>query len=564
MPPFLITTVVLSVALIRVPAELHQDGYDAHMRRVRAKGWTMGPPAPAETKLELIVAVKQSLRGVALLEQELYRVSDPSSEAYGEHLSNQQVHSMVAPSFESTDAVGAWLRAHGITLTNSTRNGDFVGATITVEVAERLLATRYHLFTHTSGARVVRASSPYTLPVAVAGHVDFVAPTMTFPPLHRRMSPRPSAPVSGDEASNRFKVTPAFLRQLYGLNASDVGRGSASNNSMAVASFLKQYYSQSTAFRAKYTPPATSPVADVPASQQHSPVGTEAALDTQYLPALGAGVSMQVWSTEGEQPGNPGSEPFIKWLTAVAATDDAPKLFSISYGDEEDGVSRSYAERCNVEFQKAGARGISLLCASGDAGAGCAVGEFVPTFPASSPWVTAVGGLTGGGAPAQVRGTTGETTAALSGGGFSNYFARPAFQESAAAKYLKQSGLPKASMFNASGAGFPDISAQALQFDTCTDGFFYPVDGTSAACPTAAGIFATLNQARADAALPPLGYLNPLIYQNPDAFNDVTEGYNNYCDNPSAFPATSGWDAATGVGSPNYPKLKALALRLGQ
>ena len=90
---------------------------------------------------------------------------------------------------------------------------------------------------------------------------------------------------------------------------------------------------------------------------------------------------------------------------------------------------------------KAGARGISLLAASGDSGAGCAVGRFVPTFPASSPWVTGVGGLSGG----AKRGDE-ETTAGLSGGGFSNYFGRPSYQDDAVAAYLKQSGLPKSGM----------------------------------------------------------------------------------------------------------------------
>ena len=86
----------------------------------------------------------------------------------------------------------------------------------------------------------------------------------------------------------------------------------------------------------------------------------------------------------------------------------------------------------------------------------------------------------------------------------------------------------------------------------------------SAACPTAAGIFATLNEVREQAGQPPLGFLNPLIYRSSDSFNDVTEGYNNYCDEPSGFPATNGWDAATGVGSPNFPKLKQIVTAAGR
>lgn len=112
------------------------------------------------------------------------------------------------------------------------------------------------------------------------------------------------------------------------------------------------------------------------------------------------------------------------------------------------------------------------------------------------------------------------------------------------------------------GAGFPDISTHSVDFDVCSDNFFYPIAGTSAASPTAAGIMATLNQVREDAGKPRLGFLNPFIYQNGAAFNDITDGINNFCDDATAFPATAGWDAASGMGSPNFPALKKAVLAL--
>merc|ERR1712087_598746 len=93
-------------------------------------------------------------------------------------------------------------------------------------------------------------------------------------------------------------------------------------------------------------------------------------------------------------PDNKENEPFLKWLTQVSQTSDAdvPKIFSTSYGEDEDSWSLAAATRLNVEFQKAGARGISLLFASGDEGANCKSGKFVPEGPGSSPYVTGVGG----------------------------------------------------------------------------------------------------------------------------------------------------------------------------
>jgi tripeptidyl-peptidase-1 len=175
---------------------------------------------------------------------------------------------------------------------------------------------------------------------------------------------------------------------------------------------------------------------------------------------MGAGVKTEVWYTNGVQPGNPANEPFVAWLTKLASTDDAPSLFSMSYGDEESGVVASFAQRCNVEFQKAGARGITLLAAAGDSGAGCASGRYVPTFPASSPWITAVGGLQGGATGAESE-VVWASSMGSGGGGFSDYFPRPAYQEAAVSKYLKTAGLPEARMWNHSGAGFPDVAVRA-------------------------------------------------------------------------------------------------------
>lgn len=543
----------------RQEMEPHPDGFAAHMARVHAKGWRLQPARPEKSALlRLVIAVKQS--GVNELETTATEVSDPRSAGYGKYLTNDAVHATVAPSRAASKAVRIWLEAHGVRGEQLTPNGDFVAATVNVSVAEALLATTYGIYTHTTGATATRVTSEYSLPSEVSGHVDFVSPTVSF---FRPSAPSTNRPVAArDERPELVRVTPAELRALYSMNDSDVGKGGTANNSQAVASFIGQYYSAADlrAFWAKYPLPGgvSTPFADVPTTQPHSPVGTEAALDTQFISALGAGIPTQSWYTAGDQPGNPGSEPFVAWLTRLAGTSHAPDLFSISYGDEENGVTPSYAQRTNVEFMKAAARGVSLLAAAGDSGAGCSTTGYVPTFPASSPWITAVGGLEG----PVTRGAASEVVWPSGGGGFSNYFARPAYQEAAAAAYLGTAGLPAQHLWNRTGSAFPDVAAHAKDFDVCTDGFFYPVAGTSAASPTVAGLFATLNQVRADHGRPKLGFLNPLIYQHAAAFNDITSGTIDYCDEPEAFPAAPGWDAASGMGSPNFAKLKEVVLNL--
>ena len=82
--------------------------------------------------------------------------------------------------------------------------------------------------------------------------------------------------------------------------------------------------------------------------------------------------------------------------------------------------------------------------------------------------------------------------------------------------------------------------------------------GTSAACPVAAAIIARLNAKRLSADGAPLGFLNPWMYKNPQMFHDVTQGVNND-GQKNGFTAVAGWDAASGLGTPNFAEMaKAL------
>ena len=80
------------------------------------------------------------------------------------------------------------------------------------------------------------------------------------------------------------------------------------------------------------------------------------------------------------------------------------------------------------------------------------------------------------------------------------------------------------------------------------------VAGTSAACPTFSAVIGLLNDLRAQTGKPPLGFLNPWIYKNIPAFNDITSGSNPGCGS-DGFSAVKGWDPVTGVGTPDYAKM---------
>jgi len=130
------------------------------------------------------------------------------------------------------------------------------------------------------------------------------------------------------------------------------------------------------------------------------------------------------------------------------------------------------------------------------------------------------------------------------------------------ANYFKVApNLPPPSRYNHTGAGFPDIAAQAENFMIVISGFSTGVSGTSCSSPTVAGIFSLLNDIRFSLGKSPLGWLNPLIYQNPQAFNDITQGNNPGCGTQGFF-AAPGWDPVTGWGTPNFQKLSDIVRNL--
>jgi len=143
-------------------------------------GWTSLERSHPDTKLELTIAVRQ--QNTAELERRLMEVSTPGSQSYGQHLTNEEVHALVAPTAQDAQAVAAFLTSHGLTPSFTSLNGDFLEVACTVAQAESLLNAKYHHMQHQpSGLKVHRAMS-YSLPAALADAVDFGAPTVHLPP----------------------------------------------------------------------------------------------------------------------------------------------------------------------------------------------------------------------------------------------------------------------------------------------------------------------------------------------------------------------------------------------
>jgi len=297
----------------------------------------------------------------------------------------------------------------------------------------------------------------------------------------------------------------------------------------------------------------------------------EGDLDAEIVIGISYPTKMTSWVTGGSPPFIPDlntptdtNEPYLTWLTYVLNQPSLPQVISTSYGDDEQTVPYSYAKRVCAGFAQLGARGISVLFSSGDFGVGANgtcfsnvdanKAMFIPTFPASCPWVTTVGGTQGFQPEVAVQRFG-------SGAGFSNYFGAPAYQDATVKAYINSLDGLYDGLYNKSGRGFPDVAAQGNHDAIAWDGHIRTIGGTSASSPTFAAIIALVNDALLAKNKPVLGFLNPWIYGGAyRALTDVTSGSSIGC-NSSGFPAQAGWDAVTGWGTPNFRKLVAAAFQ---
>lgn len=374
----------------------------------------------------------------------------------------------------------------------------------------------------------------YSLPDVLRDHIDVIQPTTYFgltstgPTLSQAEAGK--LPFGACAASS-----PSCLSRLYNYaNASAYSQGL-----MGIGGFIGQFAGKPdlSVFMQKYATQknANESFECVSINGGACPPdgdGVEANLDTQYVRAITQKVPNVYYSTGGSPPmiGNSSvNEPYLEFLNYLLALPDAhlPNTISISYGEDEQTVPFDYATKCCDLFCKLGARGVSILISSGDEGVGgqCPRKRFIASFPASCPWVTAVGGTTGVGP---------ERVWSGSGGGFSDYFARPKYQSDTINNWLAHDSTHEQQLayFNASGRAYPDIAALATGFPVIVRKIVRSVGGTSASAPVVAGLVQLLSSDRLTRGKKPMGFLNPWLYKfGASALTDITTGKNLGCQN---------------------------------
>eukprot|EP01048_Picozoa_sp_COSAG05_P019911 COSAG05_NODE_3246_length_2211_cov_2.136837_2_plen_435_part_00 len=383
-------------------------------------GWRGQRSATRSDAVNLVVVIRRAKGTLATLENALWEVSDPTSPRYGLYPRLAQLRNLSAPPPDATTRVEAWLLRDGgarLTVRRTSGAGDLLRVATDADTAARLFATRmsvYHHSAHPELPPIVRAATPYSLPADIAALVELVGDLRHFPtPRSVLSAPQPHLPAAeaagpawpkdcgacGQSPFLGKRVTPAVLAEAYQLSA-PVAPGVA-KGSMAIAEFTQVFWDQHDldifAKDCKLENVTIDHQIGVNKPLQCKATGIirpnlckEALLDITTI----KGVAGSIPLTNVYSP----TYSILDWASKLDSLPEGelPLVQSVSYGnDEAQQTSSSYMLAVNVELQKLGLRGATVLFASGDKGVSGRAGSprrFHPGFPTTSPFVTSVGG----------------------------------------------------------------------------------------------------------------------------------------------------------------------------
>ena len=582
---------------------------------------------PADASTDVGFRVYLAWRNPAAAESLARAVSDPGSASYGQYLTPQQFRSQFAPTASQVAQLANWLRARGLAVRYAPQNNHYVSAEGTLASAAAAFGVQFGEY-KVRGQTVRGPEGALSVPASLAGLVSgvvgldesyqFVGPDTRVdgrapPPAGFRNAPPLPLYWAGQLSPYAFPdgftdvslpsvpwavkgYTPDQIKGAYGLSGYD-GSGQTVAIIDAYASpTILQDVNQWSRNRGLPTMTPAQLVQVVPPGVYNRPQNPRQDPQGWY-----GEETLDVESVHGMAPaakivfvGAPNNYQDLDAAMNHVVDQHLAQIVSNSYGFSTDLLPAGYVKPLEDTLIQAAIEGIGVYFSSGDAGDESATNGFAsPDWPASSPWVTAVGGTslavdasnsrvfeTGWGTSDYSCNT--QTLACSrtgwlygAGGGVSTVFAEP--------EYQRMAGL------NLTGRGVPDVAALADpqmglligETQTFPDGTYYAeyrIGGTSLATPIFAGIMALADQS----AKHPHGFANPLFYANPAAFYDVgsvqtavarrnfvngVDASNGTVDRLRTFDDFSGspaqhtgpgWDDVTGLGTPGTAFLELI------
>ena len=575
--PGLILAGILVISIAAPAAADSRTPLAGHTPDFARHGHRLGEADPAQT-----MDVTLWLQPQAGLDALAAAVTDPSSPQFDKFLSPEQVTDQFAPSPATYRQVESYLRAQGLHVTDEAANRMYIAASGTAAQVESAFAVSLGQY-QVGGQTVVANDGDPSLPAALAGAVAAVGGLDGAAAAHPNVQPRDSnhpaphqdalcdgvAP-SGTPGYVPCPYTPQTLAAATGL-----GHVGASGAQQTIA--IVDAYGSPTlvpdlgAFDATFglqgarlrqvgrTTTSNDPNAGVLGWQ------VETTLDVEWAHAFAPAAPIDLYVAPNANDG-----PLFRAVDQIVAT-RAAHLISLSWDDYEAALPTAELHALNEIFAAAAVEGIGVAVAAGDCGdessAFCGAGVTTVDFPASSPWVTAVGGVSLlPGKPVTPWGSSicvqtqvvdeGLPACPASifeyggGGGISSTFAAPIWQAGKTARSL------------------PDISLDADPYTGAWVAFrgqYGAVGGTSLAAPTFTGVMALADQV----ARRPHGLATPWLYlRGGGAIHDVlartdsarfAESSGNVdligFGSDQGLTAGPGWDDATGLGFPDGAQL---------
>ncbi|TFL04400.1 Pro-kumamolisin, activation domain-containing protein, partial [Pterulicium gracile] len=573
------TRFVLLAALISASLGRTVPQNTPRRRSAPPEGFAVVSAAPQGETITFRISLPQ--KSFPGLEKALYAASTPGSKQFGQYLTKDQVKDFAGPSEDAVASVSSWLEEHGLSASSLSPSGDWISVEATVAQANKLLQADFKSYeAKGTDAPVIRTLS-YELPPQVKDHIVVVHPTMTSPALSAdgsegvrnvtlqapivhtdALSPRqednPDLPLScrrptpeEEESMDQIAFTRAYTlgckMDMYQIPYAPL-TAPVKGNSLWISGYNNNFASHSVTrvghldiwrpdfngeremFRLVTITGGKN--SQLPIGSSRFAVGQVVDLnhyfDSPVYILAHVGSLSGLMTIAPNTPvtfmsvGTDKSDDYMVWLidqaNCVLALDEPPKVLVITgsaIGSEvfvDPELTRSL---CNT-YAQLSARGVTVLVPVKQGGRwgndytcplfDVSVTSVWDTFPSNDPdnlWEES------------------EENA----GGFSQFFDRPAYQEDAV------KNAPNSEW------GFVAITFAATYLGE---------------------IIALLNEELINAGKPTMGFINPLIYQNLDAFKDITLGKAPTCGTPG-FNATGGWDPLSGVGSPFYPELREIA-----
>jgi subtilase family serine protease len=556
-------------------------------------------PASTGLKLSLELGMIANQQGIA---NAVKAASNPTSLTYGQYLSLSTLQKKYGASSSRRKAVVGAFKPYGVTPAVDVTHLR-VSATMSIKHAQKLFGTKWNLYA--TGQKNQTVALPVDTPKlssGLKGNVDTISGLGLYGTRGSASSSGSSAPqaraaaVDGGTPTRTGTINPGcatttypgavfstaglFPNQIlsaYGIAQLQAGGLQGQGERIAILGEAPTPVNDVTAFRNCFGFPGTA--LKIHNGSNITPI-LESSLDAMTVSMVAPQLArLDLWVKALGQTDPQGALKLLADpLQATTNGTPLPNVISISYGVCEASVKPYSAARTLFDRQAAAtaALGITVVVAAGDSGSSsCAHGvpssqltsfdkQKSASWPATSPWVLAVGGTNFTLTPANAIGSSGvwnDTTyaqpyqqTAAGGGGVSTFEKRPWWQPAIPSQKTYRM-VPDVAAFADASPGYAIICSRGVQGCPSTPGQTISyVGGTSAAAPLVAGMIALWDQQAKQSGLPKPGFVPPLLYSiakhAPGSFLDITAGSNAVFSGVSCCAAAPGFDLASGLGSP--------------